>query len=157
MILYSLKTIGSKEFQQQILKDIEDLLKTCHLEKLIPLYLVVGRSFLEISCVQHLKNELNIEDWDSQLNKEYNTLSEMFHETRLNTVRKCEENYGIFDLSEELVIYFDPEEEYLSIHAIDESIIKKKKKRKIDKDCIQILRYEKDEILTDFNPEFIHQ
>lgn len=148
---YSFKTLGSNELQSQVLKDIDDLFRSCQLEKLIPICLVVGKTFLLISCAQYVKEQLKIKDWEYQVSNNYEKLSEMHKELILNTLRKCERDSGIFDISDDLLIYFDPDEEYISMQVINPEL------ENLDEESIEILKYEEDDILSEFDPKISTQ
>jgi hypothetical protein len=149
----SLKTLGSYEIQAQILKDIEDLLKTCQYEGLTPLYISVGSIFLEVNSANKVRSDLQVSDWNYHIEKHFPVLRNMFVEYRLELYKRCAANSGVFDRNEDIVIFFDPDEAYVSLYVAN---TKKKAKTKSEPQTrsghpVSKLQYEDEDILVDFN------
>ena len=148
----SLRALGSYAIQQQVLKDIEDLIKTCKFEGLIPIHLSVGPVFIEIGCAHSVRSELKIKDWPYQVHHNSQVIMFMFKEHILETYKSCDRKSGVFDKTDSVVIFFDPDEEYITLYVANPNR-KKKKNEPTNKDGhpIEKLKYEPEDILAKFD------
>ena len=154
----SLRTLGSEELQTQVVKDIEDLLKTCNYEGLVPLFLVVGTTFIKISCAQSLRQDLKIHDWDYQVDNNYSKLAELYEEVRTKTIKKCNAKEGLFDKSRDMSIFYDPDESYISIMAINPNKKAKPGESSVKSgQPVEHLYFEEPDILTKFFGDKVDQ
>lgn len=154
----SLRTLGSVKLQQQVVKDIEDLLKTCNYEGLIPLFLVVGTTFVEISCAQSLRQDLNIKDWEYQVDHNYSKLSEIYNNVRLKTLKDCNSKNGMLDRAKEMSIFYDPDERYISIQAINPNKKAKPGESRVKSgQPVEQLFFEEPDVLPEFYGDKVDQ
>lgn len=121
MIDLSLSFLCSSDTYDQVLKDIDELISYSLEQKFHPFILVVGNIFVEITCarlvckeVENSKKYKNIEKFD---------LGNIIEERRLTMYKKCEEQGGKigFDKTRKLILFYDPDEFYISLQCIDKS------------------------------------
>lgn len=116
---FSFLTLSSDQLHNRILKDISGLLKTCRYEGLEPLYLIVGPIFVEVTCTQVIIDELGGHSLEDILETNCSDLSEMFNKLKLKYYSNCEGNLGIFDSNSGVTVFFDPDQSYLELHAVN--------------------------------------
>lgn len=153
----SIRSLGTSDIYKQLVGDIELLFEKAVEQKLVPRLMVVGPVFLEIASVQALIRELQIDDWDVQVNESLPILSELISNKILTVYKMCDEHHGKFgeDPKEKISIYFDPEEDYITLQCVNPKIKSKNPADIKTKDgypylCINL---DLDEVLIDFKPD----
>lgn len=157
---FSFASLGSKETEKVILADIEELFTSASSNKLKPLYLTVGPLFMDITSVQALLQDLSITDWHLEMLQNPTLLKESIALKKLYLYNHCDKSEGLLDIDVErnnLKIYFDPDEPYISLICSVTKNLKGTKKSKdikksddvvIDEDNLRILQFKEDEILV---------
>jgi len=151
-ISISLKEIGEEKLHEQLLIDIDFLLDLAIQKHLDPVCLVVGPLFVEIASVIALIKDEDILDWESYVDLHSHSISKILYEKVLEIYQVCEQKNCRFgkDSQRNLHVYFDPDEEYMYLKALDDEnckILNKNPKAAFKYTC---LRLRKDEILIDY-------
>jgi len=117
MLELSLSILGSKEVEDQVISDLEELLSTAEQKNLDPIFISVGPLFLHISSVQSLIYELNIENWQEELERSTPILRDLVREKLQFLYRKAEKDDGLLEIDEVhgLHVIFDPDDYYMSL------------------------------------------
>jgi len=115
----SLSYLGSKELYVKIIQDLNNLMLHSFDNNLIPLQLVVGQLFVEMSCVHSLISDFNLKDWESSCLNIPKELSFLFDTRYKEVLKVLEEKQGVLGYKDTVGIYFDPEEPYMCLYAID--------------------------------------
>ena len=115
------KDLGSPELRDQVFNDIEYILETAVTRGLIPKIMVVGSFFIHFGSVETVMVELGIKSWHEAISDDSPILKDIVNTKVLNTYTTCEGNFGKFSHNKErgIDIYFDPDEEYISLRCID--------------------------------------
>lgn len=116
-----LKVVGSQALRDQISKDIEDLVELAKQKKLKPVLLVVGDVFLESLTAQSLIVDMRLFSWEEEVKNNLEIISQLFYSKKLNFLHECESREGLVteDLDYRIKIFFDPDEDYLSMTCAD--------------------------------------
>jgi len=85
----------------------------------IPFQLVVGKPFVEMSCVHSLISDFNLKDWQASCLNIPGELAFLFNERYKEVIQVIESKEGVLGSKDMVEIYFDPEEPYLCLYAID--------------------------------------
>jgi len=117
----SFKLLGSKELKKQIASDTDDLLKMARGKKLKPVILIVGSTYLDSGTIHALSLDIQPFDWDRELELNKDLVIELYKERKLLFLEDCEMKGGLIGKDEDLgvIIYFDPDEEYLCLVCAD--------------------------------------
>lgn len=152
---YSFITLGSTTIKERVLEDIEGLFEIAETKKIIPIFLLIGPLFLDITSIQSLILELSIENFQKELDENYEIVSSLVQDKRHLLYKQCNESDGLFDFDEsrKVNVIFDPDEAYLSLLCIETPKTEKEKK---NPEYI-ILKYKDGEILPELQNIFEDQ
>jgi len=115
----SLKLLGSKELESEIISDLDELIRTSEERGLRPLYLVIGRLFLSVGIAKALQEDLGISTWEKELDLYSTQISDAFYLKKRQVLDITEEKNGSKDTTIGLKLFFDPDEEYMALKAIN--------------------------------------
>ena len=155
----TLRVLGSEDLHEEIISDIEHLVTKATSQKLKPMMLVVGKAFVEVGAAQALIQELDIKDWNKELDKKFELMSELVRNKILLIYQLCESKGGKFgtDPVRNIDIFFDPEEPYLTLYCVDPTTKAKGDESKTkDGFLICSVSFPSHEILVNFYPEIIN-
>jgi len=115
----SLEYLGSQELYEKIIEDLNSIIYYAVASKFIPIQLVVGRIFVEMSCCHSLIADLDIKDWSYVCNHRRDDISQLISERILEVLKDLEKKDGKLGDKEFLEIYYSPDESYISLYAAD--------------------------------------
>ena len=120
---FTLRELGAERLQEAVLKDLDQLALNCKSKNFVPLYLIVGKLFIELSCVQDLVKQFNVLNWDNIIDNDLSRLSTEFNKSKLNLLNAIHEYNGEYSIDPitSLKIFYDPDEEYFSLICADPS------------------------------------
>ncbi len=154
-----LKTIGSSELHEQVLDDIDNLIKEARKQNLKPFILVVGPLFIEIGSAQSLIQELKIPDWEKAISELGDIMKNLLSDKILSIRKMCESKNGMFasDTIKGINVFFDPDEPYMTLKCVDPAT-KGEPGEAVTKDGYLILtmKFRKEEILVEFVSDGVH-
>lgn len=142
--------LGSQEIEQQVIDDLEELLGTADKKKVTPMFITVGSLFMQISSVQSVIYELNIQDWDKEFRENTIILKELVNEKLAHLYSQAEKGDGLLEMDEPhgLPVIFNPEDYYMSlICKVDEPCKENSVEDATEKEPFRFLRFKDDEIL----------
>jgi hypothetical protein len=111
--------LGSKETEATVLQDLDDMLTTAEQQNLKPMYLVIGRLFMDIGVAQAIQEELAIEDWEEDLGLYKAQILKVFKLKRFQIFKTSEERNGTIDKELGIKVFFDPDEYYMTLKTVD--------------------------------------
>lgn len=155
----TLRVLGSSELHEEVISDIEHLISKAKSQKLKPFMLVIGKTFVEVGSAQALIQELDIDNWDKELDTNFEILSELVRNKILLIHQLCEEKDGKFGRDEvrKIDIFFDPDEPYMTLFCADPAQKAKSDQIKTkDGYLICSVTFPSHEILVNFYPEIIN-
>ena len=118
---YSLIYLGSTELYEKIITDLNGIIHYSVSVDYIPFQLVVGRLFVEMSCCHSLIVDLNIQDWKSLCISNRKKVQSILDERILEVLQSLEEKEGWLGSKEIIDVYYSPDEQYISLYAVDPS------------------------------------
>lgn len=149
---FSLRLLGSEVLRDQFIKDIEDLILMAKEKSLKPVVLVVGKLFVDSGIAHLVMESLNIQNWELELERNYDIIADAFVYQRFSTYSKCEKTSGDLSIGSEkrFKVFFDPDEKYLTLKAASKEKAKKEEIQTADGHIYYFLRFDDGEILSDF-------
>lgn len=148
----SFKLLGSSLIQNRIAQDITDLIEESERRGLKPLHLVVGNLFMQVGAVHATIEDLHIGNWDLALETDLHNLKKKINTRLLKLLFICEEKSGFIGIEGTVSIYYDPDEPYISLLAIDpKEKAADNEKQTGDGHPILVFKYKPEEILIEFN------
>jgi hypothetical protein len=177
---FSLKALGSKEIQQQLLEDLADLMSNCYSTQLVPIYLGVGQTFIDIFCVKTIISKFNIANWEYTVEHNHKYILDIFYSIKLSILESCLKNNGYllkekepcvlfdgpdvevkdpepFNAMLTLSIYYDTEEEYLTLYALNPKRKAMEDEMSVDGHPLEVLYYREGTFLNFFDGYLIEQ
>jgi hypothetical protein len=143
----SLFLMGTEDLEKIILNDLEDLTKVAKEYGLKPATLIIGKFFIEVTAIKMLQGYLNIKtdlDWRFELAQNLDIISTLYTDQLSQLYSKCDKNNNIldYDPNKKISMFFDPDEEYLSLMCIKDSPetrqnLKNKKEVEFHKICFK--------------------
>jgi hypothetical protein len=115
----SLRLLGSKELEADIIRDLDQLILTIEEKELKPLYLVIGKFFIDVGVAQALQEDLSIGNWDREIDLYTNQISKVYSNKKLQVLENTEKKNGTKDSNLGMKVFFDPDEEYISMKVVN--------------------------------------
>lgn len=111
----------SDELFDRITADIKELIETAQRSQLKPTILLIGRVFLDLGVSRSICQEYKINKISLDLKEFFSSMSQIFQERLLKLMLKCEQEDGFVgsDKNYNIELYFDPDEDYMSLLCID--------------------------------------
>lgn len=106
-----------------VLRDVDELIDFAKQKQFKPIILVIGSVFLEILCAKLVKDSLKLKKNLLSNKVIRDAFRQKLLEKRFYYYSRCENNHGKIglDRSRNVVIFYNPDETYLSIQCVDGS------------------------------------
>lgn len=166
----SYKDIGSLELRKQVISDISYLFDLAEQESILPKMLIVGKFFVYFTSIDSVIAELGIKDWSNACKSPtFNLIKDIWISKILSVYENCEKNCGKFKTSvtksDDIDIYVDPDEFYITLKCIDphsKNSLSNKEGKLIKEECskdgykIVTLTIPRSEVLSHFINNYIN-
>lgn len=117
----SISALGSTTYQEFYSTHIYNLCDYAFTMNLVPVQLSVNRTFLEVSCCQNIKKDLNIKDWFNAVSEYGDKLSFLLDKRLIEVLKSVEKKDGFIGTKSGLDVYYIPDQEYVALYSIDPS------------------------------------
>lgn len=114
-----LQDLGSPSYQKRYAQDILGLCTYAQEMGFIPAQLSVSRDFLEVSCCQVIKEDLNISDWRGAAKSYGDQLSFLLTHKLKEILNNTAKRGGFIGNRNGLDVFYDPDQEYMALYSID--------------------------------------
>ena len=115
----SLEYLGSLDLYNKIIEDLNSIIYYAVSSKYVPIQLVVGRLFVEMSCCHSLIADLDIQDWGYVCKHQRSEIVQLIDERVMEVLLDLESKNGKLGDKEYMEIYYSPDEDYISLYAAD--------------------------------------